>query len=466
MDEQNQPKLFGQGGLVFDPSNPYDYLLAVPGLGLLGQAGKYGLKYAPKAFDYAKKTLYSPKVTAGPNPGILKGTEGPLYGVINNPITKTIAGNPINTLANTAALGIYSSSKLPENQSNQQSFPQQANVLNVPQNNMLQAFQDVNVLPDENTQQTVDNINMNAMDFAQQQDLSSLPSPDISPLPNQTMVNNVSSNNFNLEKSRNLGNMLLALSDVLKGQDPSAGVLARQQLFQEEESSRQQVEMLKRAGLSDEAINLFLAGGSVEDAVNYDKEIKSQEPIDDEFEIEEVLAEAEQLTDEEFQNLSLMKEAYGGGDYIENALLSVINPFVSFDTDTRKAIAQKENFLERLRNLYTKDYEGRPAVYTQQRINQILPTSSYMSETDAYNSYKAIEGDLKRAEKDLMREAQRSQYTPKEKQKILTELRQTRSMLSKLEIVTNALAPEEDLKTRAVYKTGSPEEAESIFFGD
>ena len=39
-------------------------------------------------------------------------------------------------------------------------------------------------------------------------------------------------------------------------------------------------------------------------------------------------------------------------------------------------------------------------------------------------------------------------------------------MLSKLEIVTNALAPEEDLKTRAVYKTGSPEEAESIFFGD
>lgn len=36
-------KLFGKDGLLFDPNNPLDYLLLVPGLGLAGMAGKAGL---------------------------------------------------------------------------------------------------------------------------------------------------------------------------------------------------------------------------------------------------------------------------------------------------------------------------------------------------------------------------------------------------------------------------------------
>ena len=40
-------------------------------------------------------------------------------------------------------------------------------------------------------------------------------------------------------RRQQLGNMLLALSDVFRGQDPSVGVLQRQQLFQQQEEKRQ-----------------------------------------------------------------------------------------------------------------------------------------------------------------------------------------------------------------------------------
>jgi hypothetical protein len=40
-------------------------------------------------------------------------------------------------------------------------------------------------------------------------------------------------------RRQQLGNMLLALSDVFRGQDPSVGVLQRQQFFQQQEEERQ-----------------------------------------------------------------------------------------------------------------------------------------------------------------------------------------------------------------------------------
>ena len=51
--EEEDIKLFGKDGALFDPTNPVDYALAIPGLGLLG-AGAKGLSVAYKAYKAGK----------------------------------------------------------------------------------------------------------------------------------------------------------------------------------------------------------------------------------------------------------------------------------------------------------------------------------------------------------------------------------------------------------------------------
>jgi len=52
-EEEEDIKLFGKDGAIFDPTNPVDYALAIPGLGALGLGAK-GLKIAYKAYKAGK----------------------------------------------------------------------------------------------------------------------------------------------------------------------------------------------------------------------------------------------------------------------------------------------------------------------------------------------------------------------------------------------------------------------------
>jgi len=57
-------------------------------------------------------------------------------------------------------------------------------------------------------------------------------------------------------RRQQLGNMLLALSDVFRGQDPSVGVLQRQQFFQQQEEERQAKLQEKEINKAIDAANL------------------------------------------------------------------------------------------------------------------------------------------------------------------------------------------------------------------
>jgi len=265
MDEQNEVKLFGQGGLIFDPTNPLDYLLAVPAVGLAGQGIRLGAKTIPKAFQGVRQSLFSPKITAGPNPAVMVGTQGPLGPLVNNPIVNLARSAPLST----TGLAAYGYTKIPENgvleAQNQ-----------IPEQDLLKVLEDVNIEPPQELQSTINNINVDAMNFQRQTDLPNLPSANVSSLKPVVSEPVKPENNFTSRKNQQLASMLFALSDVLKGKDPSPGVIARQQILKQEQSSAEQIRRLREAGLSESAINLFLGGASVEDAINYDKQIKSR----------------------------------------------------------------------------------------------------------------------------------------------------------------------------------------------
>jgi len=76
---------------------------------------------------------------------------------------------------------------------------------------------------------------------------------------NQQQFNQNQQSN-DLKRRQQLGNMLLAFSDVFRGKDPSSGVLQRQQLFrqqqEEEEQKRQQEELQKELNKAIDASNL------------------------------------------------------------------------------------------------------------------------------------------------------------------------------------------------------------------
>jgi len=98
--EEESIKLFGKDGALFDPTNPMDYALAIPGLGLLG-AGAKGLSVAYKAYKAGKiskkalaqlwKQVKNPVVgKQGPrNPG---RTERAVGALARNPIKTGIGG--------------------------------------------------------------------------------------------------------------------------------------------------------------------------------------------------------------------------------------------------------------------------------------------------------------------------------------------------------------------------------------
>jgi len=107
LTEEEKIKLFGKGGILFDPTNPIDYILALSGVGKLGQIGFKGLKALKAKGAFQPKIVKETKLPdvkikgGGKKPGgvMLETTQeaGKLRGLIDNPITR----NPFTSLLGT-----------------------------------------------------------------------------------------------------------------------------------------------------------------------------------------------------------------------------------------------------------------------------------------------------------------------------------------------------------------------------
>lgn len=208
---------------------------------------------------------------------------------------------------------------------------------------------------------------------------------------------------------------------------------------QEEQKQAQERQFLNSLGLDPVAQSYVTGGGMnpIEAAEKRSNELKRAEISD----ISDIEKEAEEsISKEEQEKLSKFNEAFGLGDVVEqgfNIGLGALGytPF----KDTEMAINKRTNTNERLRALYIKDYPGRPSVFTQERITEILPTSSLQSPLSAANAYNDIKDDLIRAADELEKNIESGIFSLEETANLKAELKDTYVMIKQLELATNSL---------------------------
>jgi hypothetical protein len=208
---------------------------------------------------------------------------------------------------------------------------------------------------------------------------------------------------------------------------------------QEEQKQAQEKQFLNSLGL-DPVAQSYVTGGKmnpIEAAEKRSNELKKAEISD----ISDIEKEAEEsISKEEQEKLSKFNEAFGLGDVVEqgfNIGLGALGytPF----KDTEMAINKRTNTNERLRALYIKDYPGRPSVFTQERITEILPTSSLQSPLSAANAYNDIKDDLIRAADELEKNIESGIFSLEDTANLKAELKDTYVMIKQLELATNSL---------------------------
>jgi len=261
MDEQNQLKLFGQGGLVFDTNQPVLSSLALlPGIGLGAKAFPYALKGAKAIPGLFKSAGPKPMVGKYGSTRYLNQPAGPLNFTINNPVVK----NPYLSLGIPAAGARFFSESSPQNVLD--TLPDQINLQPL---NYSGDFSVVDSkLPEPFMQSNIPS-SPNLLD--EQFNLVNKPEPEviapevITPeveKADETIAQEVESVVEKIDpeklsnKNRQIANMLFALSDVLRGKDPVPGALQRKQMFEAQEEKRQAKAAQERVGQLIDGLNL------------------------------------------------------------------------------------------------------------------------------------------------------------------------------------------------------------------
>jgi hypothetical protein len=242
MDEQNQLKLFGQGGLVFDTNQPVLSSLALlPGIGLGAKAFPYALKGAKAIPGLFKSAGPKPMVGKYGSTRYLNQPAGPLNFAINNPVAK----NPYLSLGIPAAGARFFSQSSPQNVLD--TLPDQINLQPL---NYSGDFSVVDSkLPEPFMQSNIPN-SPNLLD--EQFNLVNKPKPEvitpevITPevIASETEQTKTQDEQLAPEKTfasnKQIANMLFYLSDVFAGRDPGPGLSRRLAAFQKEEEEKRE----------------------------------------------------------------------------------------------------------------------------------------------------------------------------------------------------------------------------------
>ena len=346
----------------------------------------------------------------------------------------------------------------------------------------LQPKQQFQVNPMQ-VQQAQNNFQMNPMEF------------QVDPMQvQQAQMKQAQEQQALMDRRQRSGSMMLALSDVLKGRDPSAGVMQRQKILQDSQEKRQEqekdsqekrqeqekikqfiggdsglqkmydvfgkqgvqqvylqrqkeqkeIEALRKekesltsAGLTDTEINLYLSAGmDVKDIFELRQNLDLDKPIS---QLDEEVKESKGIVS---QGLKKFDEAFGLADTFQLAAAKTLGPISPFQIApvTTQADSAKQVINERIREKFVSQYAGRPSVYLNTRIDALLPQSSYTTELEAKQKYQEIKRVLVEGVDEMKTKIESGIYTGKDLVEAQEQYKDIQSIVKDLEVGINALS--------------------------
>ena len=335
----------------------------------------------------------------------------------------------------------------------------------------LQPKQQFQVNPMQ-VQQAQNNFQMNPMEF------------QVDPMQvQQAQMKQAQEQQALMDRRQRSGSMMLALSDVLKGRDPSAGVMQRQKILQDSQEKRQEQEKIKQfiggdsglqkmydvfgkqgvqqvylqrqkeqkeiealrkekesltsAGLTDTEINLYLSAGmDVKDIFELRQNLDLDKPIS---QLDEEVKESKGIVS---QGLKKFDEAFGLADTFQLAAAKTLGPISPFQIApvTTQADSAKQVINERIREKFVSQYAGRPSVYLNTRIDALLPQSSYTTELEAKQKYQEIKRVLVEGVDEMKTKIESGIYTGKDLVEAQEQYKDIQSIVKDLEVGINALS--------------------------
>ena len=300
------------------------------------------------------------------------------------------------------------------------------------------------------------------------------------------------------------GLALVGLGSALRGEDPTRAVLsakkaaddikrnqAVQQLLKTNPSlaniynlfgekglqlqysnqikTQQDITALKNAGFDDGEISKIIAGLSVKDVLEERErqdQVKSQRSVEElENIVNPPLTEGEEGEegDENVQfnfvneGLKNIDEAFGAFDTLQQGIGQALGPvFGTVFEDTQKAVAARNVLNERIREKFVNQYSGRPSVYLNQRIDALLPQSTYMTEREAAYRYGQVKNVMQEGANEIKSKLNSDLYEGDERLEVENNYIQILNIIKDIDLALSAL-PQEKADTKIVDdQTGQP----------
>jgi|TARA_B100001093_G_C26839829_1_gene1020028 hypothetical protein len=296
-----------------------------------------------------------------------------------------------------------------------------------------------------------------------------------------------------LSRTQGIGLMLSALSDALGGRDVASRSLERQQFLQSqvEDAKRKEEQDELIASMNPETRNVFKTFGPTA-AFNYQQqqlaaeaagleELRNRKGLQDagfsEREINlfqnanmtakdilDLRSEDESESLNQIKNnvnlarssidditgkapaddLSNLDEAHGsilpGGDAFQELVINEVGRAIGIEpaAETGAAVRAKTELDERILQITTQNYSGRPSVFLLEQITKLIPPVN-TSDKDAFESYSKIETRVRGYLQDLEREIQSGKFAGNELELMKSDFRQLYGLQQDLETAKKGL---------------------------
>ena len=242
-----------------------------------------------------------------------------------------------------------------------------------------------------------------------------------------------------MTRNQRIGLMLAALSDAFAGRDIAGRSLQRSQAFrQQAEIDRQRQQQIQtqqtlQQYLTPEQYSFYLAGVPLSDIAEFTSQQKTDKSIE---QLQQEAIESA-IPSEGLENL---EEAFGAADYLQQGINVALGPFAgTLAPETSEATRAKRVLNERLRETFVSEYSGRPSVYISQRVDQLLPTSGFTSESEAANQYREIQRVLKQGAQELESNIKSGLFKGVELQKLQNEYKKSTQLINDITIGLSSL---------------------------
>lgn len=245
---------------------------------------------------------------------------------------------------------------------------------------------------------------------------------------------------------------------------PAPVIKYQQDLSQAKTESEAFNKTLDEAGFSNQEKSLIFAGMKPKDVI----ELREDEKSFEQKTIAQIQKESipDPMTIGGLENIN---EAFGAGDVAEQFINQTLGPITgTVFPETSKAVSARNVLNEKIREKFVNQYSGRPSVYLNQRIDALLPQSSYASGEEAANKYKEIKRVMIEGAKEIEAKYNSGLYEGTELLEVQNNLSSIYSIINDIDIALSAL-PQTEVTLKAREQSNAQTERgrfDSLYTGD